>query len=159
MQECIVGNTSNCPVSDGRLVLYQIYTTNTYRLTVVGALLHLIRVLRILASLYYAYRVLSTRFAYFLYNKIMKNFGLTLKEIRNEKKLTQKDIAKVLGISTTCYAGYEQGYREPDLKTLKKLCIILDVSADYLLGLEDEYGNNTRQSYNNYGIHTGDVKF
>ena len=89
----------------------------------------------------------------------MKNVGTLLKELRIDKKLTQKDIAKVLGISTTCYAGYEQSYREPDLKTLRKLCIILDVSADYLLGLEDEYGNNIRQSYNNYGIHTGGVKF
>lgn len=60
-----------------------------------------------------------------------------LKELRTDKKLKQKEIAESLGISTTCYAGYEQGYREPDLKTLIALCKFFDTSADYLLGLED----------------------
>ena len=60
-----------------------------------------------------------------------------LKELRTERKLKQKEIAESLGISTTCYAGYEQGYREPDLKTLIALCKFFDTSADYLLGLED----------------------
>ena len=64
-------------------------------------------------------------------------FNEKLKEERTLKKYTQKDIASLLGISVTCYAGYEQGYREPDFKTLVKLCKVLGVSADYLLGLEE----------------------
>lgn len=60
-----------------------------------------------------------------------------LKELRTNKKLKQKEIAEKLGISVTCYAGYEQGYREPDLKTLIALCKFFETSADYLLGLED----------------------
>lgn len=68
------------------------------------------------------------------------DFGKILKNIRKEKKLTQKNVAQILGISTSCYAGYEQGYREPDLTTLKKLAILYDVTSDYLLGLEDEIG-------------------
>ena len=60
-----------------------------------------------------------------------------LKELRLEKGLTQKEVAEQLGISSTCYSGYEQGYREPDLKTLIKLCKFFEVSTDYLLGLED----------------------
>ena len=86
----------------------------------------------------------------------MDNFANKLKELRKEKSLTQKELAKVLGISATCYAGYEQGYREPDFKILKKICIIFDISSDYLLGLEDETGSKT---YNNFGIHNGNVKF
>lgn len=61
-----------------------------------------------------------------------------LKELRLEKGLTQKQVAEQLGISSTCYSGYEQGYREPDLKTLIKICKFFEVSADYLLGLKDE---------------------
>ena len=61
-----------------------------------------------------------------------------LKELRLEKNLTQKKVAEQLEISTTCYSGYEQGYREPDLKTLIKICKLFDISADYLLGLKDE---------------------
>lgn len=64
-------------------------------------------------------------------------FNEKLKEERTLKKFTQKDIASLLGISVTCYARYEQGYREPDFKTLVKICNVLGVSADYLLGLEE----------------------
>ena len=83
-------------------------------------------------------------------------FNKKLKELRKEKSLTQKQLAEILEVSTTCYAGYEQGYREPDFKTLKKICLFFDVSADYLLGLEDETGSKT---YHNFGIHNGNVKF
>ena len=61
-----------------------------------------------------------------------------LKDLRLEKGLTQKQVAEQLGISSTCYSGYEQGYREPDLKTLIKICKFFEISADYLLGLKDE---------------------
>lgn len=61
-----------------------------------------------------------------------------LKDLRLEKGLTQKQVAEQLEISSTCYSGYEQGYREPDLKTLIKICKFFDVSADYLLGIKDE---------------------
>ena len=61
-----------------------------------------------------------------------------LKELRLEKGLTQKQVAEQLGISSTCYSGYEQGYREPDLKTLIKICKFFEVSADYLLGLKED---------------------
>lgn len=81
---------------------------------------------------------------------------MRLRELRKDRGITQKDLAQALDFSATCYAGYEQGYREPDLKTLRKLCIYFDVSADYLLGLEDETGAKT---YNNYGVHNGNVHF
>lgn len=75
-----------------------------------------------------------------------------LKIIRKEKGLKQKEVAKIIGVSETCYAGYEQGYREPDFRTLKKLVVFFDVSADYLLGLEDETGAKTyiSNSFNNF---------
>ena len=64
-------------------------------------------------------------------------FHERLKEIRIESGLNQKQVADKLEISATCYAGYEQGYRQPDLKMLVRICIFFDVSADYLLGLEN----------------------
>lgn len=66
-----------------------------------------------------------------------KKFNERLKELRIEKGYSQRSIATTLGISATCYAGYEQGYRQPDLKMLAKICVLLKISADYLLGLED----------------------
>lgn len=67
-------------------------------------------------------------------------FSARLRELRLEHKLTQREFAAKLGLSASCYAGYEQGYREPDLDTLRNICLFLNVSADYLLGLEDEAG-------------------
>ena len=64
-------------------------------------------------------------------------FKERLKEQRIYNKLTQKAVAQSLGISASCYAGYESGYREPDLNTLIKLCKLFKISSDYLLGLED----------------------
>ena len=66
----------------------------------------------------------------------MSTFSERLREQRTEKQLKQKDVADALGLSVTCYAGYEQGYREPDFATLIKICKYFSVSADYLLGLE-----------------------
>ena len=66
-----------------------------------------------------------------------KSFSEKLKEVRIDIGLNQKQVAEKLEISVTCYAGYEQGYRQPDLKMLTKICILFDVSADYLLGLEN----------------------
>lgn len=64
-------------------------------------------------------------------------FNERLKEIRKEKGFTQKDMYIKLGVSANCYASYEQGRTEPNIQTIIQLCIILNTSADYLLGLED----------------------
>ncbi len=77
----------------------------------------------------------------------MNIFANRLKSLRVEKNITQKQIAKQLGISETGYAGYEQGYREPDFNTLIKLCNLFNVTSDYLLGLEEEDGSRSKTSY------------
>lgn len=69
---------------------------------------------------------------------------------------TQKQIAQLLGISESNITNWKKGENLPSVDILFKLCQILDVSADYLLGLEDETGSKT---YNNFGIHNGNVKF
>ena len=68
------------------------------------------------------------------------NISNRLKELRLCSGLTQKRLASTLGLSVTCYAGYEQGYREPDLYMLIKIANYYSVSTDYLLGREDEMG-------------------
>jgi transcriptional regulator with XRE-family HTH domain len=60
-------------------------------------------------------------------------FGDRLKKLRISKKLRQIDMAEKLGIARTTYAMYEQGMREPDYDTLKKLADFFDVTVDYLL--------------------------
>ena len=60
-----------------------------------------------------------------------------IKELRKEKGLTQKQLAKMLHKSETGFASWEQGLSEPNVNDIRELCKILEVSADYLLGLED----------------------
>lgn len=70
-------------------------------------------------------------------------FAETLKAIRIDRGYTQRYMYTRLGISPNGYASYEQGRTEPNIETLKKICILLDVSANYLVGLEDENGEKT----------------
>ena len=89
-------------------------------------------------------------------------FNERLKAIRKENNLTQKDIYTRLNVSANCYASYEQGRTEPNIEMLKQICQCLDVSADYLLGLEDETGQKTYSVKNlcyNSGTHNGNVNF
>ena len=46
-------------------------------------------------------------------------------------------VANAIGVTLSAYSNYEQGLREPSYDTLKNICKYYDVSADYLLGLED----------------------
>ena len=77
----------------------------------------------------------------------MMNFGSNLKEIRKSKGLTQKDVCKLLQVSHNCYASWEQGRTQPDINNLCRLCAIFDISADYLLCLENEAGVSCREDF------------
>ena len=57
---------------------------------------------------------------------------MKLKELRKQKNLTQTEIAKILNMAQTTYAGYELGQREPTIDTLKKIADFYNVSLDYL---------------------------
>lgn len=57
-----------------------------------------------------------------------------LKQLRTEHKgLRQVDLASSLGISASAYSSYEQGVREPDDATKRRLADYFSVSLDYLL--------------------------
>ncbi len=49
----------------------------------------------------------------------------------------QTELAKAANVSKQCISDYKSGKSEPSIDTLFLLCRYLDVSADYLLGLED----------------------
>ncbi|WP_139993648.1 helix-turn-helix domain-containing protein [Kurthia sp. Dielmo] len=64
-------------------------------------------------------------------------FSQRLKYLRKEKKLTQNDMAELLGITRQGYAKYESGSGEPDIKAIDKLANFFNVTTDYLLGRSD----------------------
>lgn len=61
-----------------------------------------------------------------------------LKEIREDRDLFQKDIAKILNMSQTGYSKYEVGTNDIPTKILKELAYYYIVSIDYLLYMTDE---------------------
>lgn len=61
-----------------------------------------------------------------------------LRNLRNNAKQTQNDVANYLGISRTAYNNYESGIRVPDNEKLVKLADLYSVSVDYLLGRTDD---------------------
>ena len=61
-----------------------------------------------------------------------------LKEIRQDKDLYQKDIAKILNTSQKQYSLYETGMRLIPIDKLEKLAKYYDTSIDYLIGLTNE---------------------
>ena len=72
-----------------------------------------------------------------MYYKDMEHIGKRIKELRVEIKMTQKELAKSVGKSPTAVASWEQGLSEPCVNDLRTLCSIFEISADYLLGIED----------------------
>ena len=61
--------------------------------------------------------------------------GEILKELREDKGLTQRELAPLLGVSTATVSAYEVGIRDPGLDMLVKYARIFNVSTDYILGL------------------------
>ena len=61
-----------------------------------------------------------------------------MKQLREEKKLTQMQLAEILGISQTGYSKYEKGTRDIPTQTLIKLADFYGTSVDYILGRTDE---------------------
>ena len=67
----------------------------------------------------------------------MNKFKYRLREVLAENGISQNALAKKLFMSQTIINKYCTGKREPSLDTLIAICKVLDVSADYLLGLVD----------------------
>ena len=64
-------------------------------------------------------------------------FCTRLKELRTEKGVSQKQLAKEIGTSYAAISYWETGVNEPKLSYIIALCRYFDVTADYLLGLTD----------------------
>ena len=77
----------------------------------------------------------------------MEQFGTILKELRTEKNLSQKALSKATEITQSSIARWELNKTEPQSSEIRKLALFFSVSADYLLGLEDETGKKIYEKY------------
>jgi len=67
----------------------------------------------------------------------MAELRLRLRELREEKELSQTEMAKKLGVSQQTYSRYESHTTEIPLKLLIALAEFYDTSTDYLLGIKN----------------------
>lgn len=61
------------------------------------------------------------------------SFSEQIREARLKRGLTQEQLAELIDISPRTYKKYETGKTVPRIQTIRKLCIALNTSSDYLL--------------------------
>jgi transcriptional regulator with XRE-family HTH domain len=66
----------------------------------------------------------------------MENLGQTIKELRIERGLSQPKLAELVGVSKGMISIWENNVNEPKASYIKRLAVIFEVSADYILGIE-----------------------
>lgn len=64
-----------------------------------------------------------------------------IKDLRESQELSQYELAKALQVSQSAIAKWERGKTEPTASALISISKFFKVSTDYLLELEDEFGN------------------
>ena len=64
---------------------------------------------------------------------------IRLLELRTEKELSQREIAKLLNISQSTYNNWENENTQPSIEQLIALSKLFEVSVDYIIGRNDEY--------------------
>ena len=64
-----------------------------------------------------------------------------IKDLRESQELSQYELAKSLQVSQSAIAKWELGKTEPTASALISISKFFKVSTDYLLELEDEFGN------------------
>jgi transcriptional regulator with XRE-family HTH domain len=66
----------------------------------------------------------------------MVNLGERLRALRLEKKITQTEMSRRIGISKVMISSYELEQRQPSYDVLIKIAAFFNVTTDFLLGLE-----------------------
>ncbi len=91
---------------------------------------------------------------------LKKEIGKRIKEARQEANFKQKEVAELLQMVQPSYARYENGTLELDYYKLIFLCKLFNVSADYILGLEDDSTSKyIKNSYNTFSGSNNKISF
>ena len=67
----------------------------------------------------------------------MQNYHIRLKQARQNKGLTQVQLAESLGLTQTSYQRMETGRHDLKMSTIYAICKTLEISSDWLLGLSE----------------------
>lgn len=69
----------------------------------------------------------------------MENYGIRLKEARKAKGLTQTEAAEMIGLHQQAWQRLERGTLDPKMSTIYTICKSLEISADWLMGLSEDW--------------------
>lgn len=76
-----------------------------------------------------------------MYNKEI--LSKRIKELRQEKNLTQRQLAKMANTTPTSVSAYEKGQKTPSIEVLCNIANALETSVDWLCGNTESKGNYT----------------
>lgn len=69
-------------------------------------------------------------------DQLKLEMGMRLKRAREQKRLTQEQAGRYVGVSTASIGGYETGVATPPADVMLRLCSQYGVTADYVYGME-----------------------
>lgn len=67
--------------------------------------------------------------------QLRTEFGHRLRELREKRRLSQSDLARVTGFQPAAIAHFEAGRRTPTIYNLRRLCMALITTSDWLIDL------------------------
>ncbi|WP_432661811.1 helix-turn-helix domain-containing protein [Wukongibacter baidiensis] len=74
--------------------------------------------------------------------------GEKIRLLRETKKMTHDDLAKLLNVGRSTISNYERNYRKPDIDMLKRIASVFNVTTDYLLGITENPNNKLTDEAN-----------
>ena len=66
----------------------------------------------------------------------MFDFGLRIKELREQRKMSQEQLGRRVNRSKSVICSYENNIKTPPLDILTKIAVVFNVSLDYLVGID-----------------------
>ena len=67
------------------------------------------------------------------------SLGTRIASMRGFRRMSQDQLGARVGVTKQTISGWETDRRVPDADVIKALCVALDCTADYLLGLADDF--------------------
>ena len=76
----------------------------------------------------------------------MQNFKDRLRELREERGLSMKELGKKIGVSDAAVCKWENGIAEPKVSYILQLADFFECSTDFLLGRNDDYASTLSEA-------------
>ena len=73
------------------------------------------------------------------------DFGMTLKQLRKARGLSQRQLAEMVYVTDSMISKYEANVSSPTLETVERMALVFNVSMDYLCGMEKTINISTVQ--------------